>query len=107
MHGYFAASDLLMAFGTMRNDDFNGALTKTLAFGRRGLALKLRRTKVSGAGRKTTWLTIYVDRHMTQAESDWMVELEELARTPAIMWPRDYWLPLPTSDLTGAICEPV
>ena len=47
-----------------------------------------------------------VARECCLSGRSWLEELESSCRNRAIMWERDYWLPLPTDDLQATVATP-
>ena len=100
---FVAATELVKAYGTLRNDDLAGAVMKTLRFGDRFVSVRLRRTKVTGAGHKQIWVEVHILKEMTVAFSGWINELKHLCALPDLVWDRDYWLPVPSDDLKSVL----
>ena len=50
--------ELVKGFVTLRNDDLKGAMMKSVQFGEKYFSMQLRRTQVTGAGHKMSWLQV-------------------------------------------------
>ena len=98
--------ELLKAFGTMRADDLKGMVVSTMARRNRGFECKLRRTKVSGAGRRTQWLHVFVSDHCSFSGKDWLGTLFALLQEEEFGYERDYFQPLPSRDFEGTVRKP-
>ena len=102
----FAWYRLLRHWTAMRWDDTVGLNPTQLRPMARGLAGQLERTKVSGPGKKTVTLPIFVSfgAHVSDPAHEgaqWLRTGFELWTKEPMWFPRDYLLPLPNADLSG------
>jgi hypothetical protein len=67
----------------------------------KGLQGWLDRTKTSGAGRRIRWMPIFVSINAWLVLDNWLTKGWDLWRDPKFAGVRDYFLPLPTVDLTS------
>ena len=99
---FIAGTKLIKLYGTLRSDDLRGALTELMRFTPRAFSMNLRRTETTGAAHKVLSIAVYVSREMSISDLDWMAALQEVITMAKLDWTRDYWVPLPCDDLTGA-----
>ena len=103
LHGL---GELMKAFGTMRGDDLRGLTLSMLVHRQTGLECKLRRTKVTGAGRRAQWLPVFVAWSCCFSGRNWQAALFDLLKIEAFGYERDYLQPLPSEDFEGTVKRP-
>ena len=98
----FAWYRLLRHWAALRWDDTQGLVPATLQRRARGVFGLLERTKTSGPGKKVSILPIFVSEE-AYVGMPWLdIGLSLLVEGP-LEFPRDYFLPLPSPDLQGAL----
>jgi hypothetical protein len=103
---FIATTMLIKIYAVLRGDDLRGAMASTIRLGSKGLRLKLRRTKSTGAGHKIQWMTIAVSTQCSVSKADWQSAAKTLLEDVALVWDRDYMVAMPNEDLTGPRKEP-
>ena len=99
----YAWSKGLKLWAALRTDDLLGLPAQLLVMRRFRLEALLERTKTSGPARKVSWLPIFVSTDAYLSEPDWLQTGFELATTGSFAFDRDYCIPMPSLDLSGAI----
>ena len=92
---------LLAAWGTMRMDDVQCVLPQSLKLSRRGLTLRLARTKTTGPGKLHGQCHVFVNRCCCLSGEDWMSEGFRFWELEQLCYPRDYLIPHPTENWQG------
>lgn len=100
---FVAFSMLISAWTAMRVDDVQNVLVETCKLSTRGLSLRLSRTKTSGPGKLHGQLAAFVHRKVCLSGKDWMSAGMELLQSPDFAFTRDYLVPAPTKNWSGAI----
>jgi hypothetical protein len=103
---FVAAMELIKTWGTLRLDDTRGIMTASLRVDQRGVRMKIRRTKTTGAGRKMVWLPVMIDSSCDLTSTGWQQEFRTLIGNPDLVWDRGYAIPFPTDCLTKCLPEP-
>jgi hypothetical protein len=97
----FAWLKLVKIWAALRTDDVAGLWPGCMLLTSRGLQGWLDRTKTSGAGRRIRWMPIFVSCNAWFVLDNWLEKGWDLWKDPKFAGVRDYFLPLPTSDLTS------
>ena len=98
--------ELIKIYATLRTDDCRGMMVGTIKFSDVGFSAKISRTKVTGAGRKTQWLSVHVAWECTISGAPWLAELKVLLATEEFGFTRDYLLPRCARDADTACPRP-
>jgi len=101
---FFAWAELVTLWTSMRSDDAQGLLLRTLKLYKSGLSATLDRTKTTGPGRRIRWAHIFLAREAWLVFPDWLqVGWELMWSNPALSFDRDYLVGLPDDSFEGMV----
>ena len=98
---------LVKIWASLRFDDTLGIRPELMILTSKGLEAQLERTKTSGPGRKIRWLCFYVSSRATITGVPWLKTGFDIWQGEGMNFHRDYFMPYPTEDLSGAVQKPV
>ena len=98
----FAFYKLLKLWAACRSDDLTGLNPASLVLSSKGLQGVLERTKMTGPGKRVRYLPIFISCKAFLVSPDWLATGFGLWQNGSMAFVRDYFLPLPTADLSGA-----
>ena len=87
----------------MRWDDSRSLRPDSFEVRARGIFARLEQTKTSGADKAVTVLPVFISLNAFIAEPEWLLTGLALWRSDGFAFERDYFLPLPRADLSGAL----
>ena len=98
----FAFYKLLKLWTASRTNDLFGLNPDSLRLSEFGLQGTLDRTKCSGPGKRIRFLPIFISRRVFIMNPDWLVDGWAIWQQESMGFQRDYFLPLPRADHSGA-----
>ena len=93
---------LLKVWAACRSNDLSGLNPASLRMTSLGLSGVLERTKCTGPGKRVRHLPFFVSRSAALFVSDWLELGWEVWGLSGMNFQRDFFLPLPKQDLSGA-----
>jgi len=90
---------LLSSWASMRLDDVQSILPQSMKLSRRGLTVRLARTKTTGPGKLHGQCHAYVNSRCSITGLDWLTEGFLLWQADTLCYPRDYLVPHPSADM--------
>ena len=98
----FAFYKLLKLWTASRTNDLFGLSPDSLRLSEHGLQGTLDRTKRSGPGKRIRFLPIFISRRVFVMNPNWLVDGWAIWQQESMGFQRDYFLPLPRADHSGA-----
>ena len=98
----FAFYKLLKLWAACRSGDLTGLNPASLVLSSEGLQGVLERTKTTGPGKRIRYLPIFISCKAFLVSPDWLATGFGLWQNGSMAFVRDYFLPLPAADLSGA-----
>ena len=97
---------LIASWASMRLDDIQCVLPQSLKLSRRGLTVRLARTKTTGPGKLHGQCHAFVNSCCSLTGLDWLTEGFLFWQADSLCYPRDYLVPHPTADWSGIRKKP-
>lgn len=99
---FLAWVQLIMVWGCFRANDVENFCTVRLTLTRRCLRGVLKRSKVTGPGKKVGELPFWISRNVGLTKVDWLEVGFSIWSSEAIYKGGDYFIPLPNRDFSGS-----
>ena len=97
----FAWVKLIKVWASLRSDDLKGLLPAHIKRIKPGMTALLDRSKTSGPGKRVRWLSVFVSEECYIQEKTWLDVGWEIWCSEGFNYDRDYFVPMPTEDLSG------